>query len=97
MTMHGSCGKREPLPSTANCGGSGGGGVVRSLVFGNRGRVWRLLSISNDGTGAPTLKDIGTSFDIATGGVLTIFISASPNGSSVWVRVVDDVLAVVFE
>jgi hypothetical protein len=31
------------------------------------------------------------SFAIATGGVLTLFIAAPPNGLSVWVRVVDEV------
>ena len=36
-------------------------------------------------------------FAIATGGVLTLFIAAPPNGSSVWVRVVDEVSGAVFE
>ncbi|WP_242070295.1 hypothetical protein [Tabrizicola soli] len=31
------------------------------------------------------------------GGVLTLFIAAPPNGSSVWVRVVDEVSGAVFE
>mgnify|MGYP003462420235 CR=1 FL=1 len=39
----------------------------------------------------------GASFGIATGGVLTLFIAAPPNGSSVWVRVVDKVSGAVFE
>ncbi len=34
---------------------------------------------------------MGASFGIATGGVLTLFIAAPPNGSSVSVRVVDEV------
>ncbi|WP_241427748.1 hypothetical protein [Fertoeibacter niger] len=34
---------------------------------------------------------------IATGGVLTLFIAAPLNGSSVWVRVVDEVSDAVFE
>ena len=50
-------------------------------------RRWQL--VTNDGTGAPTLTDMGASFGIATGGVLTLFIAALPNGTSVWVRVVD--------
>lgn len=37
------------------------------------------------------------SFAIATGGVLTLFIAAPPNGTSVWVRVVDKVSGSVFE
>ena len=40
---------------------------------------------------------MGTSFGIATGGVLTLFIAAPPNGSSVWVGVVDEVDGSVFE
>jgi hypothetical protein len=56
---------------------------------------WQL--VANDGTGAPTLTDMGASFAIATGGVLTLFIAAPPNGSSVWVRVVDEVSGAVFE
>ena len=56
---------------------------------------WQL--VRNDGTGAPTLTDIGASFAIATGGVLTLFIAAPPNGTSVWVRVVDEVSGAVFE
>jgi len=46
---------------------------------------------------APTLTDLGASFAIATGGVLALFIAAPPNGSSVWVRVVDEVSGTVFE
>ena len=56
---------------------------------------WQL--ITNDGTGAPTLTDMGASFGIATGGVLTLFFAAPPNGSPAWVRVVDEVSGAVFE
>lgn len=56
---------------------------------------WQL--VANDGTGAPTLKDVGASFSVATGGVLTLFNAAPPNGSSVWVRVVNEVSGAVFE
>jgi len=56
---------------------------------------WQL--VHNDGAGAPTLIDLGASFPVATGGVLTLFISAPPNGSSVWVRMVDEVSGAVFE
>ena len=34
---------------------------------------------------------------IALGGVLTLFIAAPPNGSSVWVRAVNEVTGAVFE
>jgi hypothetical protein len=40
------------------------------------------------------LKNI---FAIAAGGVLTLYVAAPPNGSSVWVRVVDEVSGAVFE
>ena len=62
-----------------------------------RGTHTRWQLVANDGTGAPTLSDMGASFAIATGGVLTLFIAAPPNGSSVWVRVVDEVSGAVFE
>lgn len=62
-----------------------------------RGTHTRWQLVTNDGTGAPTLTDMGASFAIATGGVLTLFIAAPPNGSSVWVRVVDEVSGAVFE
>ena len=53
--------------------------------------------VASDSTGAPTLTDMGARFAIATGGVLTLFIAAPPNGSSVRVRVVDEVSGAVFE
>lgn len=40
---------------------------------------------------------MGASFGIATGGVLTLIIAAPPDGSSVWVRVADEVSGAVFE
>lgn len=40
---------------------------------------------------------MGVVLSIATGGVLTLFIAAPLNGSSVWVRVVDEVSGAVFE
>ena len=40
---------------------------------------------------------MGASFAIATGGVLTLFIAAPPNGSSVWMRVVGEISGAVFE
>jgi hypothetical protein len=62
-----------------------------------RGTHTRWQLVANDGTGAPTLTDMGASFAIATGGVLTLYIAAPPNGSSVWVRVVEEVSGAVFE
>ena len=62
-----------------------------------RGTHTRWQLVSNDASGAPTLTDMGASFAIATGGVLTLTIAASPNAGSVWVRVVDEVSGAVFE
>ena len=62
-----------------------------------RGTHTRWQLVTNDASGAPTLTDMGASFAIATGGVLTLFIAASPNAGSVWVRVVDEVSGAVFE
>ena len=43
------------------------------------------------------MTDLGAAFAIATGGVVTLFIAAPPNGSSVWVRAVNEVTGAVFE
>ena len=72
--------------------------VVNCIGIGfQRGTHTRWQLVANDGSGAPTLTDMGASFAIATGGVLTLFIAAPPNGGSVWVRVVDEVSGAVFE
>ena len=62
-----------------------------------RGTHARWQLVTNDSSGAPTLVDMGASFAIATGGVLTLTIAASPNAGSIWVRVVDEVSGAVFE
>ena len=41
--------------------------------------------------GAPRMTDRGASFAAATGGALTLFITTPPNGSSIWVCLVDEV------
>ena len=56
---------------------------------------WQM--VTNDGTGAPTLTDMGASFAIATGGVLSLFVAAAPNAASVWVRVVNEITGAIFE
>ena len=72
--------------------------VVSCIGIGfQRGTHTRWQLVSNDASGAPTLVDMGASFAIATGGVLTLTIAASPNAGSVWVRVVDEVSGAVFE
>ena len=48
-----------------------------------RGTHTRWQLVTNDASGAPTLTDMGASFAIATGGVLTLFIAAAPNAGSV--------------
>lgn len=40
---------------------------------------------------------MGASFAIVNGAALTLFIAAPPNGTSVWLRVVDEVSDAVFE
>lgn len=49
---------------------------------------WQL--VHNDGTGAPTLTDLGANFPINTTHVLTLFIMAAPNAGTVGVRVVNE-------
>jgi hypothetical protein len=72
--------------------------VVSCIGIGfQRGTHTRWHLVTNDASGAPTLVDMGASFAIATGGVLTLMIAASPNAGSVWVRVVDEVSGAVFE
>ena len=44
-----------------------------------------------------TALDRDTIAAIATGGVVSLFIAAPPNGSSVWVRAVNEVTGAVFE
>jgi hypothetical protein len=63
----------------------------------SRGTHTRWQLVANDGTGVPTLTDMSASFGITTNGVLTLFIAAPLNGSSVWVRVVDEVSGAAFE
>lgn len=78
-------------------GGSAAAAIKCIGIGFQRGIHTRLQLGANDGTGAPTLTDMGASFGIATGGVRTLFIAAPPNGPSVLVRVVDEVSGAVFE
>jgi Protein of unknown function (DUF2793) len=72
--------------------------VVSCIGIGfQRGAHTRWQLVTNDASGSPTLVDMGASFAIATGGVLTLIIAASPNAGSIWVRVVDEVDGAVFE
>ena len=56
---------------------------------------WQL--VAGDASSATTLSDMGASLAIAAGGVLTPFIADPPNGSSLWVRVVDEVSGAMVE
>ena len=57
---------------------------------------WQL--VNNDGSGAPTLTDLGASFPVAsTTNVLALYIAAAPNGSDIGVRVVEEVSGVAIE
>ncbi|UOA28660.1 hypothetical protein DSM107133_03410 [Pseudosulfitobacter sp. DSM 107133] len=57
---------------------------------------WQL--VHNDGSGAPTLTDLGSSFPVAsTTIVLSLYIAASPNGSDVGLRVVEEVSGTAVE
>jgi hypothetical protein len=72
--------------------------VVSCIGIGfQRGTHTRWQLVANDASGSPTLVDMGASFAIATGGVLTLTIAAVPNASSAWVRLVDEVGGAVFE
>jgi hypothetical protein len=72
--------------------------VINAIGIGfQRGTHANWQVVNNDGTGAPSLTDMGASFAIATGGVLTLFIAAAPNATSVWVRAVNEVTGTVFE
>jgi hypothetical protein len=52
----------------------------------------------NDNTAAPTQTDMGASFPTSSlTNVLTLTIYAPTNGSSIWVRVVEEVSGAVFE
>jgi len=57
---------------------------------------WQL--VHNDGTGAPTLTDLGASFPInSLTNVLTLYIAAAPNGADIGVRVVEEVSGTAVE
>ena len=57
---------------------------------------WQL--VHNDGSGAPTLIDLGASFPVASmTNVLTLYIAAAPNGSDIGVRVVEEVSGAAIE
>ena len=51
---------------------------------------WQL--VHNDGSGAPSLTDLGANFPVnSLTNVLTLYVAAAPNGSDISVRVVEEV------
>lgn len=57
---------------------------------------WQL--VTNDGSGAPSLTDLGASFPVnSMTNVLTLTIAASPNGTDIGVRIVEEVSGAVAE
>ena len=72
--------------------------VINAVGIGfQRGTHSNWQVVTNYGTGGPTLTDMGASFALAIGGVLTLFIAAAPNAASVWVRAVNEVTGTVYE
>lgn len=73
--------------------------VVNALGIGfERGTHANWQIVHNDGTGAPTLIDLGAGFPVAsTTNVLTLYIAAAPNDSGVGIRVVEEVSGTVAE
>jgi hypothetical protein len=73
--------------------------VVNALGIGfERGTHANWQIVHNDGTGAPTLIDLGAGFPVAsTTNVLTLYIAAAPNDSAVGIRVVEEVSGTVAE
>lgn len=57
---------------------------------------WQV--ITNDITGAPVLTDMGSNFPVSsTTNVYTLIIYAPINGSSIWVRVIEEVSGNIFD
>ncbi|NEX48154.1 DUF2793 domain-containing protein [Pseudotabrizicola algicola] len=73
--------------------------VVNAIGIGfQRGTHANWQIVHNSGSGAPTLINLGASFPVdAPTNVLTLFLYAAPNASSVWVRVVEEVSGAIAE
>ncbi|GAA0306585.1 DUF2793 domain-containing protein [Rhodovulum strictum] len=73
--------------------------VVNAIGIGfQRGTHTNWQIVHNSGSGAPTLINLGASFPVdAPANVLTLFLYAAPNATSVWVRVVEEVSGAVAE
>ena len=73
--------------------------VVNAIGIGfQRGTHANWQIVHNSGSGAPTLINLGAGFPVdAPTNVLTLFLYAAPNATSVWVRVVEEVSAALAE
>jgi len=73
--------------------------VINAIGIGfQRGSHTNWQLVHNDGSGAPTLIDLGASFPAnSTTNVLTLYIAAAPNGSDIGVRVVEEVSGAAVE
>jgi hypothetical protein len=73
--------------------------VVNAIGIGfQRGTHANWQIVHNSGSGAPTLINLGASFPVdAPSNVLTLFLYAAPNATSVWVRVVEEVSGAIAE
>jgi hypothetical protein len=73
--------------------------VVNAIGIGfQRGTHANWQIVHNSGSGAPTLINLGASFPVdAPANVLTLFLYAAPNATSVWVRVVEEVSGAIAE
>jgi len=73
--------------------------VVNCIGIGfQRGTHANWQVVHNDSAGAPTLIDLGASFPVASlTNVLTLYIAATPNGSDIGVRVVEEVSGAAIE
>jgi len=73
--------------------------VVNAIGIGfQRGTHANWQIVHNSGSGAPTLINLGASFPVdSPTNVLTLFLYAAPNATSVWVRVVEEVSGAIAE
>jgi hypothetical protein len=94
MGFFGLIGSVAALPTTLTLSA-----VVNALGIGfQRGTHANWQIVHNDGSGAPTLIDLGAGFPVAsTTNVLTLYIAAAPNDSAVGIRVVEEVSGAVAE
>ncbi|MFN4098863.1 MAG: DUF2793 domain-containing protein [Pararhodobacter sp.] len=74
-------------------------GVINCIGIGfQRGTHANWQLVHNDGSGAPTLVDLGPAFPVASlTSVLTLYIAAAPNDTEIGVRVVEEVSGVAVE